>query len=509
MNRAKVYLVGAGPMNEKLITLKGIECIKKADVILYDRLVNESLLKYAKRNARLIFVGKSRESRVSQERINRLLVDNVSGGKIVVRLKGGDPFLFGRGGEEAFALKKAGVEFEVVNGVSSSIACPGFAGIPLTFRNVSSAVTIVTGQEDPCKEESSIDWNRIYSPEHTLVILMGMANLENIVEKLKDCGASPETSVAVIQEGTTPCQKVVSGNLSNIADKVSKEKMRPPCIIIIGEVVKLRKELSWAKSKLLPLRDKNILVVSTRESFYRIKSLLDEKGAKTFYLEVVRIVPPTTFESIDTAVNEIEKYRWIVFTSRNAVKFFMARLGELNKDIRSLNKSKIAVIGPQTAKELNKFFIKPDIIPEKFSSRGLIDSFSKITLNNQKMLLLRADKASGELSMALKNMGAKPDEVKMYEIRRVRPALKEWNRAFNEKIDMIVFTSSENAKSFFAFRDKFKFKTPDVIGNKKVVCLGKPTKDTLERYGFKCLTPEKYTFSDMAESMADFYKEVI
>lgn len=505
MKKGKVYIVGCGPMSETLVTQGAIECIKEADVVLYDRLINESILQYASPKARNIFVGKSREAKVSQKTINSLLVKYAGSGKVVTRLKGGDPFLFGRGGEEAEMLKKAGIKFEVVNGVSSSFACPAYAGIPLTFRGISSAVTIITGQEDPYKKDNPLDWDRVFSPCHTLVVLMGLVNFPDIVKKLIEKGASPLTPAAIIQEGTTPYQKVIVGKLNDIISKMKDDKLSPPCVAIIGKVVNLRKKLNWFRERTFPLEGKNILFVSTKESFYRAKSILEKKGARVFFFEGMKVESLRQFKDLDSTINSIDKYESIVFTSKNAVRVFVERLREMKKDARVLARAKIIAIGPQTAEELKNFLIEPDIIPRRFSSLGLIDVFRKINVKGESILLVRGDRASSDLPSALSEMGTIPKTIKAYRLKYCKFSSREIKAVFDKKIDMIVFASSENVRSFF--QNISKFGQEACLKNITMVSLGKPTAETLRKYGFKSLVPKNYTFNHLTGEIIDFFKQ--
>jgi uroporphyrinogen III methyltransferase/synthase len=502
MKKSKVYLVGVGPMNEKLVTLRALECIREADVILYDRLINDILLKYAKRDAKIIFVGKSKDNRFPQQKINQLMLAYAKKGVVVARLKGGDPFLLGRGAEEALVLAKAGVNFEIVNGVSSSFAAPAFAGIPLTARGVSSAVTIVTGQEYLGKDSSCIDWSRVFSPNHTLVILMGLSNLGRLMERLKDEGAPKSTPVAVIYQATTPWQRVVVGNLDNIVGKVNKAGLLPPCVVVVGKVVTLRKKLEWLGRRILPLKGKHILIVSTKTSFYRIRPQLEEKGAKVSLLEGVKVLPLKDYRRLDHTISEIKRYQWLVFTSRNAVRFFLERIERVGRDIRALGNLKIATIGPGTAEELGSFLIKPDLVPKDFSSQGLVDAIGSLRSNNKRrILLLRADRASPYLPSTLRRKGLEVKELGVYRLRVRKLSSKVLQDILSHKIDVIVFTSSLNAKTFFESVCKFKLRQR--LKRTKLVCLGRPTQAVLKRFGFSASVPEKYTFPYLVRSVVN------
>lgn len=502
--KGKVYIVGAGPMNARLITLKGIECIKNADVIYYDRLIDDTVLKYRREGVPAFFVGKSRQKTFSQDAVNRKLIEHARRGSIVVRLKGGDPFLFGRGAEEALLLSKAGVDFEIVNGVSSSFACPAFSGIPLTLRGISSAVTIITGQEDPYKEYSSVDWKKVWSPHHTLVILMGMANLVNIVRKLREAGAPGKTPVAVIQEGATVYQRVLQGTLVDIVQKVKTKELKAPAVIVIGEVVKMRKNLQWVHLSRLPLKGKTVLIASTRESFYHLKELLEIKGAKVIHFEGVRIVHLVSYQEMDEVIKTIDQYSWVVFTSKNGVSIFMERLKKICKDIRCLKGIKIAAIGPQTAERVRSYSLEPELVPKDFSSQGFIAAFKKIAPSPEKVLLARADRASKSLPLGLRTLGFELKNLTIYRVKRNFFSQKALTILLNKKIDMVVFTSSENARSFFTLVRKFHLDFK--VKNIRLAGLGPPTKDTISKYGFRCVIPKKYRFLELAQCIAEELK---
>ena len=306
-----VYLIGAGPGDPGLLTLKGKDVLSKADVIIYDYLANKAFLKYAKPEAELIYVGKQGgHHTMSQGDINRLIVQKSKNGQSVARLKGGDPFIFGRGGEEAQELVTAGVPFEVVPGVTSAISVPAYAGIPLTHREHTATVAFITGHEDPQKEKSSIAWDRISTGIGTLVFLMGVGNLPKIAQNLIHHGRSPKTPVAVIRRGTVTAQKTVTGTLESIAERVEKQGLRPPAIIVVGNVVGLRDELNWFETK--PLFGKRIVVTRAREQASEFLHTLSSLGAECIEFPTISVVPPNSWNDLDRSIKEIETYQWIV-----------------------------------------------------------------------------------------------------------------------------------------------------------------------------------------------------
>jgi uroporphyrinogen III methyltransferase/synthase len=320
-NNGYVYLVGAGPGDPGLITLKGIECIKKADVIVYDRLVNPILLKYVKKDVELVYVGKSPDRHtLKQEEITKVLVNKALENKVVTRLKGGDPFVFGRGGEEALELSANNIPFEIVPGITSAVSVPAYAGIPVTHRGLTSNVAFITGNEDPTKDDTDIKWDKISTGIGTLVFLMGMSNLPKIVNKLIENGRSPDTPVALIRWGTLPEQETLVGNLRNIVSLAQQHNFKNPAIIIVGEVVSLRKQLKWVEKK--PLWGKRILVTRSRDQASIFSEKIRALGGEPIEFPTIKIVPPDDYLLFDNAIKTIDTYDWIIFTSINGVKSF-------------------------------------------------------------------------------------------------------------------------------------------------------------------------------------------
>ncbi|MBW1992326.1 MAG: uroporphyrinogen-III C-methyltransferase, partial [Deltaproteobacteria bacterium] len=344
MEKGKVYLVGAGPGDPGLITVKGLQLLHRAEVIIYDQLASPDLLTAARPEAQLIYVGKKAGAHaLPQEDINRLLIDKAREGKTVVRLKGGDPFVFGRGGEEAEALAAAGIPFEVVPGVTAAVAVPACAGIPVTHRGLASLVTLVTGHEDPAKPESAIPWDILARTQGTLVFLMGVKNLAENCRRLLEGGRAPHTPAAVIQSGTLPDQRTVTGTLADIAAKAREADLRPPAVLVVGEVVALRERLNWWETR--PLWGRVAVVTRTREQASALVELLAEAGARCLEVPTLEILPPEDFSPLDAALERLPEYDWIIFTSANGVKAFMARLFDRKLDVRALGQAKLAAIG--------------------------------------------------------------------------------------------------------------------------------------------------------------------
>ena len=372
--KGKVYLVGAGPGDIGLLTIKGLKCLKKAEVVVYDFHLNAQVLNYINHDAEFIYAGKrGGHHTMTQDDINAVLVQKAKEGKMICRLKGGDPFVFGRGGEEAEALSKEGIEFEVVPGVSSAIAAPAYAGIPLTHRLFSSSFAVIPGYEDAAKKESTIEWSKIATGVGTLVFLMGVKNVDLIAQKLIENGRSSDTPVAVIRWGTRPDQKTIVGTLKNIAELVKEKHIKPPAVMVVGDVVKLRGSLKWYEKK--PLFGHRIL--ATREHAEGFEPL-EELGAEIIEFPTIDIVPPENYEELDESIDKITTYNWMIFTSRNGVKYFFKRFLDKDMDIRELKGIKICAIGTKTAEELKHYGLKVDLVPDEFRAEGLIQSVQEL-----------------------------------------------------------------------------------------------------------------------------------
>ncbi|MBL7224557.1 MAG: uroporphyrinogen-III C-methyltransferase [Desulfobacteraceae bacterium] len=507
IQKGKVYLVGAGPGDPGLLTIKGKECLCEADVVIYDYLANNAFLEYAKDEAELIYVGKKAGSHtMSQARINGLIVDRASKGEIVVRLKGGDPFIFGRGGEEAQDLIKAGVDFEVVPGVTSAISVPAYAGIPLTHRDHASTVAFITGHEDPLKEKSDIAWNKLATGAGTLVFLMGVGNLPKIAEHLVGHGRSPDTPVAVIQRGTLAEQTTLVGNLENIARLAKENQIRPPAIIVVGDVVRLRKDLNWFETK--PLFGKRIVVTRAREQASEFLRTLQVLGAEGIEFPTIEVMPPESWESLDRAIKALDEYDWLLFTSVNGVKFFLKRLEFLGKDIRDLKGIKIGVIGPKTAAIWHRMGIKPDLMPDEYRAEAVVESFEKLGITGAKILIPRAVKAREVLPEQLRQAGAHVNVVHAY--RTISPdhdtgRLREL--LMRGSIDMVTFTSSSTVSNFVKMFGADGNRLQKWMQNVAVACIGPITEKTAEENNFKVsLVPPKYTIESLAESIMLFFR---
>ncbi len=506
-NRGKVYLVGAGPGDPGLLTLKAKACIEEADVVIYDYLANKAFLEYASENSELIYVGKKGgDHTMGQEDINRLIIDKAQEGHRVVRLKGGDPFIFGRGGEEAQELVKAEIAFEIIPGVTSAIAVPAYAGIPLTHRDFTSTVAFITGHEDPRKEESSIEWDALAKGVGTLVFLMGLGNLSNISQNLIKGGRSPETPVAVIRRGTIPEQKTVLGNLGDIAKKVEKAKLKPPAIIVVGDIVSLRKELDWFETK--PLFGKRIVVTRARQQASGFLAGLSNLGAECIEFPTIEVIPPKNWGPLDRAIMGLEKYDWILFTSVNGVKFFFERLDALEEDVRELGGVKIGAIGPKTALAVKNQGIRPDLVPSEYRAEAVIEGMKQWKLKGARILLPRATVAREVLPVELASMGATVDEVPAYETVKPDEDTGHVREMFEKGIlDMVTFTSSSTVTNFM---DMFRGQVEQLIewmAKVTVACIGPITAETAEKNGLTvAITPKEYTIEALTEEIVKYFK---
>lgn len=504
MAKATVYLVGAGPGDPGLITVKGRQCIEDAQVIVYDYLASPELLKYAPKNAELIYVGKKGgDHTLSQNEINALIVKKAEAGLKVCRLKGGDPFIFGRGGEEAEELVANGIPFEVVPGVTSAVAAAAYAGIPLTHRKLTATLAFITGHEDPHKAQSNIDWNSLARGIGTLVFFMGVRNLPDITQKLIANGRSPDTPVALIRWGTTPGQQTVVGNLDNIAARVKKAGLKAPAIIVVGEVVQLRESLKWFENR--PLLGKRIVVTRAREQASDLVKRLSDLGAECLEYPTIRVVAPHDAKPLDNAIENLSTYDWIVFTSVNGVKFFFERLLGLDRDVRSLNRLRTAAIGPVTAAQLLAHGLKSDIIPADYRAEAVVEAFRQEDLKGKKILLPRAAEARPVLPDELRKMGARVDEVTAYLTEKVQDNAELLIEQLEARtVDLITFTSSSTVKNFKALLPPTNFK--DLIADVPVASIGPITTDTATELGFEVrITAESYTIPGLCEAILSYY----
>ena len=501
----KVYLIGAGPGDPGLFTLRGVKVLQQADVVVYDYLANPRLLSYVKPGAELIYVGKKggEADPTSQEKIGRLLIEKALSGKVVARLKGGDPFIFGRGGEEGEELFQAGIPFEVVPGVTSAIAVPAYAGIPLTHRDYASTVAFLTGHEDPSKEDSTIPWEKVATGIDTLVFLMGVGNLSRIVERLVTHGRAIDTPAAVIQWGTKPEQETVIGTLDTIVGLVEERGLGPPAILVVGDVVRLRERLSWFERR--PLLGKRILVTRAREQARDFVELLEAQGAEVVQFPLIEFTPPETWAPLDKAIKRLETYRWVIFTSANGVAAFFLRLRALRQDARRLGVAKICAIGPATAEALERHSIIPNVVPKEFQAEGIIEAFKQYDLREARILLPRAEAARDLLPKELEELGATVEVVPAYRTVRADADQEMLKQLLQDrKIDLITFTSSSTVTAFMELLGTEDLKAR--LEGVRIACIGPITATTAEGFGVTVdIQPKQYTIPALAEAVLHYY----
>lgn len=504
----KVYLVGAGPGDPGLITVRGKYLLEKAEVLVYDYLASKKLLKYVPKDATFIYAGKRGgvKHTHTQDEINQMLVDHAKAGKIVVRLKGGDPFIFGRGGEEVQELYKAGVPFEVVPGVTSATAAATYAGIPITHREHTASVAFLTGHEDPTKENSNIDWSKLATGAGTLVIYMGIKNLPTIVENLIKHGRDPKTPVAVVRWASTPEQRSVVGNLETIVNIVKEANITPPSLIIIGEVVKLKESVDWYEKR--PLFGRKIIVTRTREQASELVAGLEESGANCLEYSTINIEPAESYDVFDSELERINEYHWIIFTSLNGVKYFFERLYSRGMDARDLKGPDIAVIGKSTADYLLTFGVNADLIPNVYTGEGLAESLLDQGVEGRNILIPRALQAREILPETLRGAGAQVTVAPVY--RNVPPkGRKEALRAELEEgaVDMITFTSSSTVRNFLTMVDAVdNAELQQLLKGVKIAAIGPITAKTVTDNGLRVdIQPQEHTIPAMVREIVDFF----
>lgn len=500
-----VYILGAGPGDYGLLTLKAADCIRKADVIVYDRLVNSSIFSLAKKDAEFINVGKMPDHHaVPQDMINQILLDKALDGKVVARVKGGDPFIFGRGGEEAEVLQKNGIEFEIVPGITSAVAAAAYAGIPVTHRDYCSSLHIITGHEKPGRDVSFIDYEVISKLDGTLVFLMGMKNLDEICTNLIKCGKKGTTPVAVVERGTTINQKVVVGTLEDISGKVIDEGIKSPAVTVIGNVVALRDKLDWfPKGK---LKGKRIVVTRAREQASSLVEEIRKLGGDVIEFPTIRIEEPLDYQHFDSVLGSLKAYKWVVFTSVNGVKGFFKRMRTLKIDIRSLAGIHIAAVGEATAMELSEIGLNVDYMPDDYTSKELLNGLVGLIGKGEKVLLARADIASRELSEGLKSKGIAFEELTVYRTvmeASMKGTIEEYLK--QNKVDFITFASSSTVKNFIEILGKENI---ELLSKTKIVCIGPVTSQTAKESGlFVSAVADKYTINGLVDKLVELAEE--
>ena len=501
-DKGMVFLIGAGPGDPGLLTLRGAEALSDADVVVYDYLANPALLAHARPDAERIYVGKKAGCHtLSQDEINALLVERAQMGQRVARLKGGDPFVFGRGGEEALALVRAGLPFEVVPGVTSAVAAPAYAGIPVTHRGLSSSFAVVTGHENPSKETSALDWERLATGVDTLVLLMGVGNLPRIVDRLLAHGRPPETPVAVVRWGTRPEQQTVTGTLTDIVDRVRSSGLKPPAVTVIGKVAALRETLHWFEDR--PLFGQHILVTRTRTQASGLAAQLRAMGADAVELASIRIAPPEDWAPLDEAIASVAAYNWIVFTSVNGVRRFWERLTEAGLDARALNGVQVAAIGPATARELQAQGIRADLVPQSYVAEAVADAMGDVA--RQRVLLPGADIARPTLANLLRTGGAQVSTVTAYRTQRAEVDGQELGSLL-ARVTVATFTSSSTVRNLAAMAEEAGLGLATALEGTTIACIGPITAQTAQELSLPVHVMAKaYTVEGLIEALVDHF----
>ncbi|CAG36463.1 uroporphyrinogen-III C-methyltransferase [Desulfotalea psychrophila] len=504
----KVYLIGAGPGDPGLITVRGKQLLEKAEVVVYDYLANPKLLKLVPKSSELIYVGKKGNIHHahSQEEINQILVDKSHEGKLIVRLKGGDPFIFGRGGEELQEIHKEGIPFEVVPGVTSASAAATYAGIPITHRDFAASVAFVTGHEDPNKKESNVDWAKLATGAGTIVVYMGIKNLPIIVDNLLKHGRDPETPVAVVRWASTPEQESVVGTIATIKDVVADAGIKAPALIIIGGVVSLRDTMDWFEKR--PLFGKKIIVTRTREQASELVQELEEQGANCLECATIKISPIKEPKELDNALERLQEFHWILFTSINGVKYFFERLFSKGMDARDLKGCDIAVVGPSTADYLRKYGLNADLFPPVFTGEGLAQALLDQGVEGRNILIPRAQQAREIVPENLRGAGAQVTVAPVYVTKPIAENKKEMRAELESgTVDMVTFTSSSTVTNFIKMlQPESPEELASLLKGVRIAAIGPITAKTVTDNGLQVdVQPENYTIAGMLDAIVESY----
>ncbi|UVI33718.1 uroporphyrinogen-III C-methyltransferase [Paenibacillus spongiae] len=509
MGKGIVYLVGAGPGDPKLITIRGLECIRACDVIVYDRLASPRLLRELKPGAEKVYVGKLPDRHtMKQEDINRLLVDLALQGKVVTRLKGGDPTIFGRVGEEAELLYDNGVEFEIVPGITSAIAVPAYAGIPVTHRDLASSLSIITGHESPEKLDRSIHWDKVTNATGTLIFLMGVSKIGYISEQLIKHGKPPETPVALIRWGTRVEQETLVGTLETIEGIVKAANFQPPAVIVVGEVVKQRRKLQWAERR--PLFGTRVLVTRARAQSSELADQIEALGGEACEFPVIEMREPEDSAKLEAALTDAESYDWLMFTSVNGVEYFFKWLKRFGIDIRRFHRARIAAVGPKTAEALENRSLTIDVLPVIFQAEGLLDSLTDALVPGQRVLLPRGDLGRDILPRELAGKGLDPVEIDVYETVIADNQDEDTLELLREgKIDIITFASSSSVTNLFIVLRRMGIEDPAaLLKGSAIACIGPVTAETAMNAGLEVsIQPNDSTLDALVAAVAAYRLE--
>lgn len=503
----KVYLLGAGPGDPGLLTIRAKEVLEECDVLIYDFLANEVFLRLVRPTAEVIYVGKQGgKHTLSQDKINQLLVDKARAGKQVARLKGGDPYVFGRGGEEAEVLVENGVEFEVVPGVTSAIAAAAYAGIPLTHRSYASSVSFITGHEDPSKPESVHNWSALARSASTLVFFMGVKNLGQITTNLIGAGLDPKTPAALVRWGTTCRQQTLVADVAGITELAIQQGLRPPALLIVGQVVKLRNRLNWFEKR--PLLGRGVLVTRAREQASTLVEALESLGACCYQFPTIKVEALADQGPVHKELGRLSAYDWLIFTSVNGVCFFWQFLEDQGADARSLAGNKVAAIGPATAAALADRGVRADFVPGKYVAEEIVNGLLDLGIRGQRVLIPRAMKAREVLPDQLSRAGVQVKVLPVYQtVLASNDSRKVVENLKRGAIQYLTFTSSSTVENFFQLLDPGLIKgfQPGL----RLACIGPITARTLENHGFQAdILAREYTIPGLVSALqADVLEE--
>lgn len=498
----KVYLVGSGAGDPGLLTCRGRELLERADEVYYDRLMEPSLLNYVKAGCKLVYVGKKPGAHsMGQDEINRRLAEAARRTETVVRLKGGDPLIFGRGGEEADYLKAKGVKFEIVPGISSAMAAPAYAGIPLTHRGLASSFTVLTGHHDPEQEDNEHNWEALAQGSDTIVVLMGVGNFPGIQKRLLEFGRDPETPVAFIERGTWPEQNVLVSRLGVAAEEAKEAGIKPPAIIVIGEVVDLRDRLSWDKDQLL----EGYRILNTRPAHQArvLTELLENEGAVVREAPAISIEPPEDYTELDRALDSLAEYSWVIFTSTNGVDNFFNRMRAKGHDIRELAGVKLAAIGSKTGAALENLGLRLDFVPDEYVAEGLVAGFDQADAG-EKVLLPRTPLARDTLAVGLEEKGYHVDELTAYLTEEAEMAEDVQGLIEDKMIDIVTLTSSSTVRSLVKSAGGVEY-LEGIIG----AAIGPITAETAREAGLDVpIVAKEYTIEGLRDAILDYVRNI-
>lgn len=512
MNKGKVYLVGSGPGDPKLITVRGLQYLKESDAVVYDRLASPRLLQHARPDAELVYVGKRPDRHtMKQEEINRLLVELALQGKTVTRLKGGDPTIFGRVGEEAELLVEHGIEFEIVPGITSAIAVPAYAGIPVTHRDLASSLSIITGHESPDKLDRTIHWDKVTNATGTLIFLMGVAKIGYIAEQLIKHGKPPQTPVALIRWGTRVEQRTVTGTLETIEEVVRSADFKPPAVIVVGEVVLQREKLQWYERK--PLFGMRVLVTRARAQASELSERIEELGGEPCEFPVIETREPSepgAAAELRARLEEAETYRWLLFTSVNGVDYFFRWLKRFAIDVRRFHGARIAAVGPKTAAALAERGLIAEELPERYDAEGLLEKLAGRIAPGERALLPRGNLAREALPRELRARGLETVELDVYETvipERTDELALEWLLA--KQIHMITFTSSSTVTNLLEALRRKGFTDPaGLLEGIPLASIGPITSKTMADAGLQAAAEaEEATLDGLLAALIRFNAE--